>query len=1022
MSASTLTTATVTLVPQGTTAAVAATVTYVSANNTVMLDPAADLAGNTTYTMSVKGGTAGAKDVAGNALSADAVWTFTTGAPTDTTAPTVTAVSPGNGTTGVPLTTNGTATFSEAMNTSTLSSSTVTLVAQGSTSPVAASIFYSAATKTVTVDPAVDLTGNTLYTATIKGGTAGAKDLAGNALAADRVWTFTTAPPPDTTAPTVTAVSPVSGSTGVPQTVNLTATFSEAMNASALTSSTVTLVAQGSASPVAATVAYASATKTVTLDPTVDLTGNTFYTATIKGGTAGAKDLAGNALAADKVWTFTTGSLETISYLSDRPWTKMVNGWGPAERDRSNADLAAGDGLPLTLDGVTFPKGLGTHAASDVRFALNGACSTFTAVVGVDDEVAANGNVVFQVWTDGIQRYDSGPMTGGTSRQSVSVPVTGVTELALIVTDGGDGVDYDHADWADAKVSCSDTIAPTVSATSPPAGATAVAVSTNPTATFSEPMNAATLTTATVLLVAQGSSMPVAAAVTYDSSAQIVTVDPSASLATNTVYTATIKGGAGGAKDLAGNALATDKVWTFTTAAAATVPAGTEIFPGDDIQSRVNAGAAGATFILKAGVHRGQTITPKTGQIFVGETGTILSGAKALTSFTRSGAAWVASNQTQQGAVSGSVADGICKSTNPRCGYPEDLFINDTPLQHVASLTNGGPGKWFFDYAADKIYFWDDPTGKIVETSVTPVAFVGSASSGVTIRGLTIEKYAAPTQEAAVNLGNGWIIEDSEVRWNHAGGIWTGPYSKSLRNFVHHNGCFGFNGAGENILVEGNQISYNNYAGYDSFWGAGGSKWVYTTNLVVRGNFSHHNFGPGLWTDINNVFTLYENNIVEDNQRGGIFHEISYDAIIRNNTLRRNGTGKDFPYWTTGAGIEVVSSPNVEVYGNTLVDNWQGITGLDDHRGTGNRGTWTLTNLYVHDNTVTSLLMDKGSGRTGVVDTAGTGAFSTTANNRFRQNGYTLGVNAQYFMWLSTDRTETEWRSFGMDTTGTFQR
>ena len=74
------------------------------------------------------------------------------------------------------------------------------------------------------------------------------------------------------------------------------------------------------------------------------------------------------------------------------------------------------------------------------------------------------------------------------------------------------------------------------------------------------------------------------------------------------------------------------------------------------------------------------------------------------------------------------------------------------------------------------------------------------------------------------------------------------------------------------------------------FWAAGGSKWVHTTNLIVRGNFSHHNDGPGLWTDINNIYSRYENNVVEDHRRGGIFHEISYDAVMRTNTLRRNGT------------------------------------------------------------------------------------------------------------------------------------
>jgi parallel beta-helix repeat protein len=450
---------------------------------------------------------------------------------------------------------------------------------------------------------------------------------------------------------------------------------------------------------------------------------------------------------------------------------------------------------------------------------------------------------------------------------------------------------------------------------------------------------------------------------------------------------------------------------------AALAQASVEIYPGQDVQAIVAAAPAGARFLLKAGVHRLQSITPQTGQTFVGEAGAVLSGARLLSGFSRAGNAWVVSGQTQQGRV----ADGECRGAYPGCGYPEDLFIDDVPLQHVTSLRDGGPGRWHFDYAADQIHVWDDPADRIVETSVTPAAFGGDAT-GVTIRNLTVEKYATPTFTSAIELGRGWTIEDSEVRWNHFGGIGNGPESTARRNRVHHNGCYGFHGSGENILVEGNQISHNGYAGYEPFWGAGGSKWVYTRNLVVRGNVSHHNLGPGLWTDIDNIHTLYENNIVDDNERGGIFHEISYDAIIRHNTLRRNGTGRHFPHWTTGAGIEVVSSRNVQVYGNTLEDNWQGITGLEDHRGAGTHGPWTLRNLDVHDNAVTSRLVDAGAGRTGIVDTAGTGAFSAAANNRYRQNRYAFGPLRQVFMWMGADLTELQWQRIGHDTAGTFQR
>jgi NPCBM/NEW2 domain/FG-GAP-like repeat len=142
------------------------------------------------------------------------------------------------------------------------------------------------------------------------------------------------------------------------------------------------------------------------------------------------------------------------TYLSDLAWTSMTNGWGPVERDRSNGESGASDGATLTLNGATFAKGLGAHAFSDVRYGLSGTCSTFNATVGVDDEVGSLGSVVFQVFVDGVLRFDSGIMTGTTASRNVSVPLTGATELRLVVTDAGDNPHFDHADWADAQLVC----------------------------------------------------------------------------------------------------------------------------------------------------------------------------------------------------------------------------------------------------------------------------------------------------------------------------------------------------------------------------------------------------------------------------------------------------------------------------------------------------------------------------------------------------------------------------------------
>jgi uncharacterized delta-60 repeat protein len=139
------------------------------------------------------------------------------------------------------------------------------------------------------------------------------------------------------------------------------------------------------------------------------------------------------------------------------PLLAAHNSWGPIEINRSNGEQAAGDGRPLTLNGQTYARGFGTHADSEMRYSLRGTgayCTRFTASVGVDDEVGSRGSVVFQVFLDGVKRYDSGVLSGSSATRKVSVDLTGVQELRLVVTDAGNGISSDHADWADPKIYC----------------------------------------------------------------------------------------------------------------------------------------------------------------------------------------------------------------------------------------------------------------------------------------------------------------------------------------------------------------------------------------------------------------------------------------------------------------------------------------------------------------------------------------------------------------------------------------
>ncbi|MBC8106712.1 MAG: NPCBM/NEW2 domain-containing protein, partial [Anaerolineae bacterium] len=142
-----------------------------------------------------------------------------------------------------------------------------------------------------------------------------------------------------------------------------------------------------------------------------------------------------------------------LQYLSDMNPTFQSNGWGPYERDRSNGDTGANDGQAIRLNGVTYAKGLGVHAASELRYALNGVYQSFLTDVGVDDEVGSAGSIVFQVWADGTKLFDSGTMSGTTTTKAVNVSVAGKNELRLIVTDSGNGNNSDHGDWANARLS-----------------------------------------------------------------------------------------------------------------------------------------------------------------------------------------------------------------------------------------------------------------------------------------------------------------------------------------------------------------------------------------------------------------------------------------------------------------------------------------------------------------------------------------------------------------------------------------
>ncbi|MEU1601230.1 right-handed parallel beta-helix repeat-containing protein [Streptomyces sp. NPDC005708] len=230
-------------------------------------------------------------------------------------------------------------------------------------------------------------------------------------------------------------------------------------------------------------------------------------------------------------------------------------------------------------------------------------------------------------------------------------------------------------------------------------------------------------------------------------------------------------------------------------------------------------------------------------------------------------------------------------------------------------------------------------------------AFGGTAPD-VTIRYLTVQHFVAPHDEGVVNhdSADGWVIEHAKIQYNSGAGLMTGARQQVSASCLRDNGQYGINGYKEGdsirgLVVEGNEIVGNNTDDWERRQpGCGctaGAKFWAVNGADIRGNWVHDNRGAGLWADTNNNDFLIEDNVIEANDGAALIYEISYNAIIRNNTIRRNNwvegrgsadRGDDFPYATvyvseSGGEPRIrARTDEIEIYRNVLENNWNGIT------------------------------------------------------------------------------------------------
>ncbi|RDV13082.1 DUF3494 domain-containing protein [Pontibacter diazotrophicus] len=322
---------------------VSGTITYNTEDNTLSFDPTNRLEPATTYTGRV---TTSVKDLMGNALQRDYVWTFSTGA---LVSPVVVSTDPANTVTGIMLNKAIAASFSVPMDPQTLNATTFSL-SQGETA-IAGTVTYSGTTAVFT--PATNLEANTVYTGTI---TTGAKNTEDTPLVSNYVWTFTTKPH---TIPTVTATEPANQATGVALNEVVRAAFSEEMNSETFTATSFTLKA--GTTTVAGDISYTGTTASFT--PANNLAANTTYTATI---TTAAKSTNYVALADNYEWTFTT-----VANNTSQPGTPATPQMGVDLKTAGRFGIFAGVGISNNA-GFSEIRNLDVGITPGVRSSVTG--------------------------------------------------------------------------------------------------------------------------------------------------------------------------------------------------------------------------------------------------------------------------------------------------------------------------------------------------------------------------------------------------------------------------------------------------------------------------------------------------------------------------------------------------------------------------------------------------------------------------------------------------------------------------
>jgi len=364
---------------------------------------------------------------------------------------------------------------------------------------------------------------------------------------------------------------------------------------------------------------------------------------------------------------------------------------------------------------------------------------------------------------------------------------------------------------------------------------------------------------------------------------------------------------------------------------------------------------SGSTINLLAGTYRvgdltvDALITNLVIQNYNGASVTLL-GSSVMTGWIADGNRWRLDNWIYAYPPPAFEGNAYIDPAYPMANYRDQVFFNSTPQVQVGNLGSLGAGKFFVDYAAQKLYVGSNPNGTTVEATTKNYGFIVEGP-GTDFRGITFRHYA---DTPLYVVGPDVTIENCLMERNGVAGTryWADNINLDVSGGIVRNTTMRYNGRkgmsgrySHDLLIENSDFSYNNTEFFNQEYDAAGIKITFSDNVTVHDSTLNYNNGSGFIADIGSDNLNLYRNFTRDNTIHGLFFEISNDADIVGNITLSNGD----------SGIRIGNSSNARILNNTMMNDGVPLKIYESERtplGYEIGATFVTTNTVVRNNLV----------------------------------------------------------------------